>query len=64
MSEIPHRACDLCGLPVETDAFSVLTTSGPKQFCCEGCDGVYRMLHEAELVLDNGNDAAKFQPRS
>jgi hypothetical protein len=50
MTESTYRACDLCGLPVETEDFSAMTVDGPKHFCCEGCDGVYRMLHEAEIL--------------
>jgi hypothetical protein len=54
--------CDLCSLPVEVQGFELRTTEGEKRFCCEGCKGIYQMLHE-ELVLpelpenasDNGN---------
>ncbi|HHJ39032.1 MAG TPA: metal-binding protein [Methylothermaceae bacterium] len=46
------RACDLCSLPVEIDDFRLQTKSGLKQFCCEGCLGIYRMLHEDEIVED------------
>ncbi len=42
--------CDLCGLPVEVDGFKLVTKDGPKQFCCEGCKGIFQMLHE-DLVL-------------
>lgn len=48
-------ACDLCGLPVETDAFELRTTSGPKRFCCEGCFGIFQMLHEDEILLQDAS---------
>jgi hypothetical protein len=49
MSEI-DKACDLCGLPVLTQNFKWLTKEGEKAFCCEGCMGIYRMLHEDEAL--------------
>lgn len=50
------KACDLCGLPVETPDFSLMTVNGRKLFCCEGCHGIYQMLHEGEIL--SGADAA------
>lgn len=44
--------CDLCQLPIEAPGFEVSTIAGRKRFCCEGCQGIYRMLHEDELVDD------------
>lgn len=44
--------CDLCGLPVEVDEFALPTRSGMKHFCCEGCYGIFQMLHEEEIVPD------------
>lgn len=52
MSEQTPKPCDLCGLPIQTDEFHLNTVNGPKQFCCEGCHGIYQMLHEAEIVTD------------
>ncbi|GAB4361166.1 MAG: heavy metal translocating P-type ATPase metal-binding domain-containing protein [Methylohalobius sp. ZOD2] len=49
MSE-DKRSCDLCGLPVEIPDFRLQTKNGVKQFCCEGCLGIYRMLHENEII--------------
>jgi hypothetical protein len=54
MAEETPKPCDLCGLPIETSDFSLLTVNGPKQFCCEGCHGIYQMLHEGEII-DNGD---------
>jgi hypothetical protein len=45
-----HVPCDLCGLPVEVPDFSLMTVTGRKQFCCEGCHGIYQMLHESEIL--------------
>jgi hypothetical protein len=42
--------CDLCRLPVEIPGFELFTREGQKRFCCEGCQGIFRMLHEDELV--------------
>ncbi|MGD0959114.1 MAG: metal-binding protein [Methylomonas sp.] len=44
------KECDLCGLAVEITGFELKTTEGVKIFCCEGCKGIYHMLHE-EIIL-------------
>ncbi len=57
---LPHESameermyhCDLCRLPVEVDEFHLQTKQGLKRFCCEGCLGIYRMLHEEEIVME------------
>jgi hypothetical protein len=49
------KACDLCGLTIEVDLFSLHTQEGDKDFCCEGCQGIYQMLHE-DLILTSEND--------
>lgn len=49
MSDSAYK-CDLCGLPVEASGFELYTAQGRKRFCCEGCEGIYRMLHEDEIV--------------
>jgi hypothetical protein len=50
MSEI-EKACDLCGLPVLAQGFKLRTKKeGDKEFCCEGCMGIYQMLHEDEVL--------------
>lgn len=46
--------CDLCSLPVETPDFYLYTVEGRKRFCCEGCQGIYQMLHEGEILEDGG----------
>ncbi|BCG62516.1 MAG: hypothetical protein methR_P0159 [Methyloprofundus sp.] len=47
------KSCDLCGLPVEIEGFSLLTKEGKKEFCCEGCQGIYQMLNEDELLPED-----------
>ena len=49
------KPCDLCGLTVEIDSFKLHTKEGDKQFCCEGCLGIYQMLHE-DTLLANATD--------
>lgn len=53
------KACDLCGLTVEVPNYSLKTTEGDKAFCCEGCLGIYQMLHEDQLIKDTDSDTAK-----
>ena len=53
MTNDTPKACDLCGLPVETPDFSLMTANGRKRFCCEGCHGIYQMLHEGEILSDD-----------
>jgi hypothetical protein len=42
------RGCDLCGLDVGNKPFSLHTPDKTLQFCCDGCKGIYRMLHNVE----------------
>jgi hypothetical protein len=45
------KACDLCGLTVEVPGFTLKTKAGEKkEFCCEGCKGIYQMLHDDEVL--------------
>lgn len=45
-----NKECDLCGLTVEVDGFELKTMEGDKRFCCEGCKGIYQMLHEDQVL--------------
>lgn len=47
------KQCDLCGLDVEVEGFEFKTAEGDKQFCCEGCKGIYQMLHEEQILSDD-----------
>ncbi|MEN8260109.1 MAG: heavy metal translocating P-type ATPase metal-binding domain-containing protein [Pseudomonadota bacterium] len=45
-------ACSLCGLPLKVLGFSLKTHAGAKYFCCEGCLGVYQLLHGSDVPAD------------
>lgn len=49
------KMCDLCGLPVEIQGFKLMTKDGLKAFCCEGCRGIYQLLHE-DVIMDEGDE--------
>lgn len=42
--------CDLCGLTVEVNGFELKTKDDIKKFCCEGCKGIFQMLHEDQKL--------------
>jgi hypothetical protein len=44
------KSCDLCGIPIESTGITLNTIEGMKAFCCDGCRGMYQMLHEKKLV--------------
>jgi len=45
------KTCDLCNLTVEVSGFTLKLKTGEKKvFCCEGCKGIYQMLHEDEVL--------------
>jgi hypothetical protein len=44
------RACDLCGLPVPARPWRLQTPEREYKFCCEGCLGIFRLLHDPEVV--------------
>lgn len=51
------QACDLCGLDVGVKPFMLNTPEKQFQFCCEGCRGIYEMLHDIkESPVQNGNN--------
>jgi hypothetical protein len=52
------EVCDLCGLAVEVDGFTLNTIDGLKKFCCEGCKGIFQMLHEDQLVKDQDDNSS------
>jgi hypothetical protein len=49
MSE--DNACELCGLDCGVKPFFLHSAGRRLQFCCEGCLGIYQMLHEDEVPL-------------
>jgi ribosomal protein L24E len=48
----PPRVCDLCGLNIEQDRFLIHIPGNILHFCCEGCQGIYRILHQPEEVAE------------
>ncbi len=42
----PKTPCDLCVLPVGAQPFHLITPEKRLAFCCEGCKGIYQMLHD------------------
>jgi hypothetical protein len=48
---IPTDApCDLCSLPVGVRPFLLATDKQTLKFCCEGCLGIYQMLHDINEI--------------
>lgn len=49
--------CDLCGLDVGIKPFVLNAPEKKYQFCCEGCRGIFEMLHDIkEIPAQNGNN--------
>ena len=42
----PDKPCDLCSLPGGVKPFTLAVPGRMLEFCCEGCRGIYEMLHE------------------
>lgn len=57
----PNRPCDLCALAVGVKPFLLATPEKTLEFCCEGCKGIYQMLHQINdaPVPPAQNDTAK-----
>ena len=47
------QPCDLCGLDCGVRPFTLATPEKTLQFCCEGCKGIYEMLHEIKEAPDS-----------
>ena len=41
-----EQVCDLCGLDVGVKPFTLTAADRQYRFCCEGCRGIYEMLHD------------------
>lgn len=52
------KECDLCGLAVEIEGFELKTMEGGKHFCCEGCKGIYQMLHEEQILAETADNTS------
>ena len=53
---IDNQACDLCVLDVGVKPFVLHTPDKQYQFCCEGCRGIYEMLHDIKETPPNSSD--------
>lgn len=51
------KDCDLCGLAVEVKGFELETKEGGKKFCCEGCKGIFQMLHEDQIITEKTEES-------
>lgn len=53
-----ERQCDLCGLDIGARPFLLDTAERQYRFCCEGCRGIYEMLHDIQAapVHNENND--------
>lgn len=49
----PDKPCDLCSLPVGVKPFTLAVPGKMLEFCCEGCKGIYEMLHGINESSDN-----------
>lgn len=45
-----ERQCDLCGLDIGVKPFVLNSAERQYRFCCEGCRGIYEMLHDVKEV--------------
>lgn len=54
----PQRPCDLCALPVGVKPFRLELPERTLEFCCEGCLGIYQMLHDIKEVAPDSRQTA------
>lgn len=53
MATIEYKKhCELCGLLVEIEGFSLLTEKGMKWFCCAGCQSIYQLIFLTNRPMD------------
>lgn len=55
------QGCDLCGLSLPVQEYRVETPERPMRFCCEGCKGIWLMLHpevEEEKSHERSHDGS------
>lgn len=53
--------CDLCGLPLPAKDYAVTMSGRTMRFCCEGCKGIWLMLHpesDKEKSHDQSDDGS------
>lgn len=63
ISAIPADApCDLCSLPVGVKPFLLDFEGKSLKFCCEGCLGIYQMLHDINEIPTAPGQNTQDQP--
>jgi hypothetical protein len=53
------QPCDLCGLPIEGAPWVLDTPTQRYAFCCDGCLGIFQMLHDIDAAIAPGSASAK-----
>ena len=46
------KRCNLCGLPVEIEGFSLVVDKKALTFCCAGCLSIYQLIYTNCLSTD------------
>jgi len=59
-----QNACHLCGLDCGKTPSLLQTTAAELRFCCEGCKGIFLMLHDIKEVPANSLHAGGDNPTS
>ena len=54
--------CTLCGLDIGAKPFLLQVGDQAYRFCCEGCRGIYEMLHDIQAA-PGGADQNPDNPR-
>jgi len=49
--------CDLCGLPIEAAPWTLDTPARRYAFCCDGCLGIFQILHDIDATSPAASDA-------
>jgi Putative metal-binding domain of cation transport ATPase len=49
------KNCDLCGLPVEIEGFSVVVEKRVLSFCCAGCQSIYQLVYMNDQSIETDN---------
>lgn len=49
--------CDLCALDCGNQPFPLSTPEKTLQFCCEGCRGIYMMIHDIAELPDSAHNS-------
>ena len=50
--------CVLCGLDIEGRPYEIKTANTVLHFCCDGCEGIYRLLND----IEEGEDSTEPKP--